>query len=182
MTTEKLIFETSIDGLYRRSLAGRLTPALIAELQTLGLDVTRPLPPALSRDVWYASVEATARHLYPSQGRADGLRELGRDMLRGIEETLWGKAFAPAVRLLGPRRLLKRVPANMKTTSNFSTGVLTELSPTSVRLEVDDNGTAPELFQGSLERILLWAGARAVDVTFEAPNPPAATFLIRWTE
>ncbi len=182
MTAEKLVFESALEGLYRRALRGKLTPELVAELKQLGLDLGRALPPAVPRDVWFASIELTVKHLYPATPRAEALRDLGGAMMRGIEETLFGKAMAPAVRLLGPRRLLKRLPANVKSANNFSTGVLTEVSANSMRFEVDDNGTAPELFQGSIEHMLRWAGATQVKVTVEPSTPPAASFLISWSD
>jgi uncharacterized protein (TIGR02265 family) len=182
MQTEKLVFESALEGLFARSLADRISPALVRELKALGLDLSRKLPPAVPRDIWFASLEATARHVYRDLPRAEGLRELGREMMRGMEHTAFGRAMAPVVRMLGPRRILKRVPANLKSANNFASGVLTELSPTAMQLDVDDNGTAPEVFQGSLERILLWAGAKSVEVTIDRWSPPAARFTIRWVE
>lgn len=182
MAPEKLVFESAVEGLFRKGVAEQISPALARELKALGLDLSRKLPPAVPRDLWYAALEATARHLYPAVSRAEGLRALGRVMMQGLEQTTFGRGMAPVVRMLGPRRILKRVPSNLKSSNNFSSGVLTELSPTSMQLDVDDNGTAPEVFQGSLERILLWAGAKSVEVTIDAWTPPAARFTIRWTE
>jgi uncharacterized protein (TIGR02265 family) len=179
---EKLVFESSIEGLFIRGLGARVTPALKAELKTLGLDLDRKLPPAVTRQVWYATIEAVVRHLYSGKPRDEAHRELGQRMMEGIEHTFFGKAMAPAVKLLGPRRLLKRVPANMKTANNFSIGVMTELSPTSMRLVVDDVGDAPNIFRGSLERMVAWAGGKNVNVTVDAPSLPVATYLVSWVD
>ena len=179
---EKLVFESAIEGLFIRGLGPRVTPALKAELKTLGLDLDRKLPPACTRTVWYATIAAVVRHLYPGSSPADAHRELGRMMMEGIELTLFGRTMAPAVKLLGPRRLLKRVPSNMKSSNNFSIGVMTELTPTSMKLVVDDVGDAPEIFQGSLERMVAWAGGRDVVVKVDAPALPVASYLIDWSE
>lgn len=99
---EKLVFESAIEGLFIRGLGPRVTPALKAELKTLGLDLDRKLPPACTRAVWYATIVAVVRHLYPGSSPADAHRELGRMMMEGIELTLFGRTMAPAVKLLGP--------------------------------------------------------------------------------
>ena len=179
---EKLVFESAIEGLFIRGLGTRVTTPLKAELKTLGLDLDRKLPPAVTRTVWYATIAAVVRHVFPSSTPAEAHRELGRMMMQGIELTLFGRTMAPAVKLLGVRRLLKRVPSNMRSSNNFSIGVMTELSPTSMRLMVDDVGDAPEIFQGSLERMVAWAGGKDVVVQVDAPRLPAATYLINWVE
>lgn len=179
---EKLVFESSIEGLFIRGLGERVTPQLKAELKTLGLDLDRKLPPAVTRQTWYATIEAVVRHLYPDLPRAEAHRDLGQRMMEGIEHTFFGRAMAPAVKMLGPRRLLKRVPANMKTANNFSIGVMTELAPTSMKLVVDDVGDAPEIFRGSLERMVAWAGGRDVQVAVDAPHLPVATYVVTWAE
>jgi uncharacterized protein (TIGR02265 family) len=179
---EKLVFESSIEGLFIRGLGDRMTGPLKAELKTLGLDLDRKLPPAVTRHVWFAAIDAIVRHVYGELPREEAHRELGRSMMEGIEHTFFGRAMAPAVRLLGPRRLLKRVPTNMKTANNFSIGVMTELGPTSAQLVVDDVGDAPHIFCGSLERMVTWAGGKNVKVSVEAPALPVATYLINWVE
>lgn len=179
---EKLVFESAIEGLFIRGLGERVTTELKGELRKLGLDLDRKLPPAVTREVWYASIDAVVRTLYAGQPRDEAHRDLGQRMMRGIEETFFGKTMAPAVKLLGPRRLLKRVPGNMKTSNNFSIGVMTELSPTSMKLVVDDVGDAPNIFRGSLERMVAWAGGKDVNVTVEAPSLPVATYVVTWVE
>lgn len=102
--------------------------------------------------------------------------------MHGTENTFPGRAIAPLVRRLGPRRFLKRLPRHMKVSNNFCSGVVTEVSPTSVRLEVSDVGDAPGIFVGSLERMVAWAGGSDVVVTMSAPSLPAATYGVSWVE
>jgi uncharacterized protein (TIGR02265 family) len=178
--SEQLVWESAVEGLYVRAVGARLTPALRAELKALGLDLGVKLPPGLSRDVWYACLHATARHLAPELPHAEGLRLLGRWTVEGIAHTFWGRAMSQAVALLGPRRLLLRFPSQMRSTNNYATGVVEELAPTHLKLEVSDAGDAPEMIQGSLEQLATWAGAHQVTVRIERPAPPAATYFITW--
>ena len=51
-----------------------------------------------------------------------------------------------------------------------------------MKLVVDDVGDAPEIFRGSLERMVAWAGGRDVQVAVDAPNLPVATYVVTWVE
>ncbi len=179
---EKLVFESSIEGLFVRGFGSEVTAPLKAELKTLGLDLDRKLPPAVTRQVWYATIEALVRHLYPGRTRDEAHRDIGQKMMAGIEHTFFGRTMAPAVKMLGPRRILMRVPANMKSANNFSIGVMTQLTPTSMQLVVDDVGDAPHIFRGSLERMVAWAGGKNVEVAVDAPSLPVATYVVSWVE
>jgi uncharacterized protein (TIGR02265 family) len=178
--TDKLVFATAVEGLYVKALAGRITPALKAALKSNGLDLDKPVPPALTRDAWYACLTQVVAHLYPTLPRDQAHRELGRLMTRGVSETFWGRAFAPAVRLLGAKRLLLRMPNQFKSTNNYAPGTTTDLGPTSVQLDVTDVGDAPCVLQGSLEELAQWAGASDVKVDVTFASPPRATYLITW--
>ena len=180
MNHEKVVWEAAVEGLFVRALATHMTPALRVELRTCGLDLDKKLPPGLPREAWYACLNATARQLFPELAREEGLRTIGRITVDGVADTFWGRAFAPAVQLWGPRRLLMRVPGQMKSTNNFATGQMTELGPTSLRLDVTDAGDAPEMMQGSLERLASWAGAHEVTITFTREAPPAVSYFIHW--
>src|SRR5258706_9528544 len=107
---EKLVFENAIEGLFVRGLGNKVTPGLRAELVTLGIDLSKKLPPAVSREAWYKALAAAARHCFPSLEREAALRAVGVVLMKGVEETFFGRAMAPMVRLLGTRRLLERVP------------------------------------------------------------------------
>jgi uncharacterized protein (TIGR02265 family) len=180
--SEPLVFETSIEALYVRALGARVTPKLKAELRTLGLDLDKKLPPAMGRDAWYRSIDLTARHLFPTRPLEDAHREMGNLLISGMSGTTFGKALAPVVKLLGVRRMLGRVPHNIKTANTFATASLVEEGPNALRLEVNDVGTAPQLMRGSMEGLLRWAGASTVEIEVKQTQPPAATYVIRWTE
>ena len=179
---EKLVFDTSLDGLFHRALSGKITPSLRDELKELGIDLGKKLPPAVSRDTWYRALSASARACFPGTEPRAALREVGVLMMKGIEETFFGRTMAPVVRMLGPRRILERVPKNMRSANNFAESTVTRLDDRALQLDVNDVGDAPEVMQGSLEEIARWAGAKTVDVAFTFERPPAARFTVRWTE
>lgn len=178
--SEKLVYESSIEGLFLKGLGNKVTPALRDDLKGLGIDLGR-IPKSVSRETWAAALDATARHLYPSLERKAALKQLGIVLMKGVEESFLGRTMARMVKFLGVKRLIERVPENMKSSNNFSSASVTSLSGNACRLDVNDIGDTPEVFQGSLEEMARWAGAKTVDVKFELPNPPAASFVIRWT-
>jgi uncharacterized protein (TIGR02265 family) len=178
---QKLVWESAVEGLFIRGVARRMTPALRDELRANGLDLSARLPPGLPSATWYACLNSAAKHLCPELSRAEAMRALGHLTIEGIAHTFWGKAFAPAAALLGPRRLLTRLPGQIRSTNNFAQGVLTEVSTNELKLEVSDVGDAPEMLQGSLERLASWAGAKEVQVTFTFEEPPTASYLVRWS-
>ena len=179
--TEKLVFELSLESLFIRGIRDLVTWQLKAELRTLGIDLDRKLPRSVSRETWYASLNLVVKHLFPEHPREEAHRLIGQRLMFGTENTFPGRAIAPMVRKLGPRRVLKRLPRNMRASNNFANGVITELSPTSVQLDVDDIGDAPGIFVGTLERMVAWAGGSDVVVTMKA-TPPSATYVVSWAE
>jgi len=179
---DKLVFHDSLEGLFHRGLQEKVTPSLRAELKALGIDLGKKLPPAVTRETWYRALGLCAGACFPSLQRGAALRELGVVLMKGVEETLFGRTMAPVVRMLGPRRLLERVPKNMKSSNNFAEGTVTHLGERELQLDVNDVGDAPEVMQGSLEEIARWAGAKTVEVAFTFDRPPAARFTVRWTE
>lgn len=180
--TDKLVFDASLEGLFLRGLGGTLAPALRDELKALGIDVSKKLPPAVTRETWYRALNSTARHTFPQLEHRAALREIGVVLVKGVQETFFGKTMAPVVRALGVRRLIDRLPKNMKTSNNFAEGKVTTLDATAVQFDVTDVGDAPEVMQGSLEQLVRWAGARTVQVEFTVTQAPAARYVVRWTE
>ena len=175
--TEKLVFELSLEGLFIRGIRDLITWQLKAELRTLGLDLDRKLPRSVPRDT-----AMVVKHLFPELPRDEAHRIIGQRLMHGTETTFPGRAIAPMVRKLGPRRFLKRLPRHMKASNNFCTGSITELTPTSVQLDVDDVGDAPGIFVGSLERMVAWAGGSDVVVSMNSSRPPAASYVVSWAE
>ncbi len=179
---DKLVFSSAIEGLYVKGLGARVTPTLKAALKQTGLDLDRPIPPGLGRDAWYAGLAEVVRHLYPAAPIDDAHQAIGRAMMEGVTETFWGRAMTPAVRLLGVKRVLLRLPSQMRATNNFSNGTVTVLGPTALELKVEDVGDAPGMLQGSLQQLALWAGAASATVEVDARALPAATYVVQWTE
>lgn len=179
--SEKLIFQSSIEALFHKALVGQVSDALKADLRGLGLDLDKPLPPAIGRDVWYEALERTARSLFVGVPREQAMWRLGSTLFKGLEDSLLGKALAPVARTLGPARLLKRVPHNIKSANNFAQSRYDELGPGEGLLWVSDVGTSPEFTAGTLDAMVRWAGAVDCVVAIERLDALACNFKLRWS-
>jgi uncharacterized protein (TIGR02265 family) len=178
--SEKLVFESSVEALFVRSLHDRTTPELKAALRAIGLDLDKKLPPAISRETWYRGIELVAKHAWKEFPREEALRAMGRRLIENLQHTLLGKTFSPVMRLLGPQRLMQRVPHNMKSANNFATATVEVKGPRELVIETTDVGDAPELFAGTLEALLHWAGESVANVEFVVTTSPAARYTVRW--
>jgi len=178
--TEKLIFQSSIEALFVKALHTQVPPALKTELRGVGFDLDKPLPPAVTRELWYDVLERTARALFPGKPLPDAMRALGGVLFKGLEDSLLGKAIGPLARALGPSKLLKRVPHNMKTANNFADGRYDDVGPGEGVLWISDVGTSAEFTAGTMDAMLKWAGAASASVTIEPQPAPAAQYRMKW--
>ncbi len=95
------------EGLFIRSL--QASGAFADALRDCGFDPSQPRA-LYSIEVWNAALEVAWRHRYPTLDREAAYRELGRQLCHGFLQTWAGKVVDMGLPLLGPERLLARVP------------------------------------------------------------------------
>jgi uncharacterized protein (TIGR02265 family) len=126
--------ETATDGMFRRALAGRITPQLQGELKQLGIDLDRPTLAAYSQAAWEGGVKRAAEQLFPGLPIEKAYFELGKLYMVGFQSTLVGKAVTQLGKLIGPERTLLRMERNQRTTNNYSVLRVEKLAATHFRL------------------------------------------------
>jgi uncharacterized protein (TIGR02265 family) len=96
------------EGLFIRSL--HASGAFADALRACGFDVSRPraLYPI---EVWNASLEVAWHHCYPGLDRESAYHELGRHLAQGFLQTRMGKVVEMGLPMLGPERLVTRIPS-----------------------------------------------------------------------
>lgn len=176
----KLIFDTAIEGLFLKALAGRLTPALVVELRRAGVDVEKPLLPAYPFEVWHAALHATVQALWPALPVNEGYRQLGRTLVLGYRETLIGRALEGIARLIGPERMLARMDKNIRGGDNHTRVTFSRVEKGVARLDVTDTTAYPTYFCGIFEAAAELAGAKEVKAEVVTPHPPGALIEVRW--
>jgi uncharacterized protein (TIGR02265 family) len=95
------------EGLFIHSL--RASGPFADALRASGFDVgkTKAIYPI---EVWNEALEVAWRHCYPGLSREAAYRELGRQLGEGFLKTWMGKVVDMGLPMLGPERLISRIP------------------------------------------------------------------------
>jgi uncharacterized protein (TIGR02265 family) len=176
----RVVFEHTVDGLFRVALGKRLSSAAHAALREAGLDLSRKLLPAYPLETWRAGVEVAVRDLYPEHSRAEGYRRIGHDVVDGLAQTTMGRAAVGVGRLLGPLRALRRMNHTFRSADNYVESRLTEHGPTRCDLWINEVLGQPTYYQGILEACLALAGAHGGQVEVLSQEGAGATYRLEW--
>jgi uncharacterized protein (TIGR02265 family) len=177
-----LVFEHTIEGLFRFSLRNRLSVPAWQALREAGLDLSKPLLPAYTYETWRRVLEITVADLYPALPRPEGWRHLGRDVVNGMIHTLMGRAMVGVARLLGPLRSLRRFNNTLRSADNYVESRLTELSATSCEVWLNEVMEQPSYYQGVIEACLTLAGARDIRTRVVGRDGRGAVIHVEWEE
>ncbi len=178
--SERLVFAHTVEGLFKRGVAGRISPELKEQLRLAGVDLERPLMPAYPLEIWSRCVALAARTLYPEDSRELGLRKLGERMVDGYLETAMGSAMFGLLRLLGPQRTLGRMQKNLRSANNYTEVRLTEVGPTEADLWLNEPGLMRYFMQGVLLAGLRGAGTPDVKVELRQFDENGVTYRVSW--
>lgn len=178
----RLVFEHTVEGLYRFSLRSRLSSQAWNGLRAVGIDLARPLLPAYSHETWKRALELTVVDLYPLVSREEGWRRLGQEVVNGMVHTVLGRAMVGVARLLGPLRSLRRLNNTLRSADNYVESRLTELSPTSCEVWINEVMGQPTYYQGILEACIALAGGKRARAHVVAREGAGARLHVEWEE
>ncbi len=178
---ERLVFQNTVEGLFARGLAGRVTPTLKEQLRQVGLDLDRPLLPAYPVETWSRCVALTARVLHPGEPEPEALGRVGERMVDGYLETTMGRAMFGVLRLLGPQRTLGRMQKNLRSANNYTEVRLTEVSPREADLWMNEPGPLRYFMKGVLLAGLRGAGTPDVRVELRHFDDASVTYRVSWS-
>ena len=181
-TQRRLVFEHTVEGLFRFSLRSRLSSQAWNGLRAVGIDLSKPLLPAYSDETWKRALELTVADLYPMLPREEGWRRLGREVVNGMVHTVLGRAMVGVARLLGPLRSLRRLNNTLRSADNYVESRLTELSPTSCEVWINEVMGQPSYYQGILEACIALAGGQRARVRVVAREGTGARLHVEWEE
>ena len=169
-TTENGLFE----GLFVRAL--NVSGPLEQELKAAGFDRQHPRPKYSSR-VFHDCLEIARRHHHPQLSRADGLRALGGAFFGGFRQTILGSVMTTALSLIGPRKLVPKIPGRMMRLRSDLRVQFEQRGPDEFVLSVQDPVEVGDFFAGALEKALQQAGAKSAKLT-STPGPGGWTLTI----
>ena len=183
MTRSPVVYSTSVEALFVRELGPRMPRRLRERLREVGLDLDRPLEPSYPLERWKGFVREAARELYPRLPPEDAYSHLGMAFMDGFLKTFIGKATMSVLRVMGPRRGLKRLSQNLRAGNNFSEVRWVEHGPTEVDIWLNDVFADHPAFAAALIcRGHTENGARDVRVDALDFDGTAATLRVRWAE
>ncbi len=141
---QRLVYSVWFESVLLRAYKSRMTPALTAALQQVGLDLTQPLKQTYTAAQRQDCARLLREHLFVGQSVEQVELELGHAVLSGFLETAIGKSFGDMFRQLGPRAFMKRVGDVMSSTSNYVSVESIERAPFrwEARIEGADFGPA----------------------------------------
>ncbi|MET0404783.1 MAG: DUF2378 family protein [Cystobacter sp.] len=122
-----------------------------------------------------------ARYLaYASLSDAEAYRILGRKLVEGFANTLLGRVAAAGLPMLGPSRVVERLPRYLSMMGRPELQVQNVSMGERVRrVTVPDTYNPPELIAGALEVALEYAHAQPI-VHVEDRSPQGFRLLVRW--
>lgn len=166
-----------MEGLFVRGLRaeGRLAEGLLS----LGYDMKKP---DLDYSVltWQRCVNLARQELYGQMSDEEAYRLLGRKLVLGFMETLVGRVASVAMPMIGPARVIDRLPRYLAMMGRGEVEVtITPVGERARRVHLPDRYNRPDFLAGCLEVSLEHANARPI-VTVEERTPDGYRLLLRW--
>ena len=177
LATQPRIPSSVFEGLFVRGLEpnSQLARALGAE----GYD---PRCPEIDYpvQVWKRCV-ALARDLaYGELSDADAYRILGRKLTQGFADTLVGRVAAVALPMIGPARVVERLPRYLAMMGRPDLEVqLVSVGERARRITIPDTHNRPEFIAGALEVALERAHVQPI-ISVEDRSHLGFRLLVRW--
>ncbi|MCP3136303.1 DUF2378 family protein [Pyxidicoccus xibeiensis] len=183
-TEQRLVYVQVVEGLLQHGLHGKVSPRLKQRLKKAGIDLDRPLLPAYPVPLWTHCLSVIAEETFPGMPREEAFRLLADAHVQGYGRTVIGRAVYGVMRLLGPRRLVHRLPQTLRSTDNYTEVELTERGPTTYEMRMNSALDSPGYVEALFESMLRVGGAEAPKVTklHTDAAAPSTTFLLTWTE
>jgi len=176
---EKLVFEHTLESLLR-TLEQPYTPAQIAELDALGINLSKPLLPGYSAEVYAGLIDLVTRQRWPELPREQGHFEAGRAFIQAYSETLLGRALSGLLRTIGPHRVLERMSRTFRSANNFTETRLRKVGPASYELWFNF-ASRPPFFAGMVHEVLTRCGVKQPEVKLIAgAEGTEVTFHVSW--
>ncbi len=181
---QRLVYVQVVEGLLQHGLHGKVSPRLKQRLRQAGIDLDRPLMPAYPVPLWMHCLSVIIEETYPGVPREQAFRQLAETHVQGYGRTVIGRAVYGVMRLLGPRRLVQRLPQTLRATDNYTEVELLERGPTTYEMRMNSALDTPGYVEALFEAMMRVGGAESPKVTQThwSPDVPTSTYLLTWAE
>ncbi|WP_404366229.1 DUF2378 family protein [Corallococcus coralloides] len=179
---QRQVYVQVVEGLLQHGLKGQVSPRLRERLRHAGVDLDRPLLPLYPVPVWTRCLEIIVEEVYPDVPRVEGYTRLARAHVEGYGATLLGRAVMGVMRVLGPRRMVQRLPEVLRGTDNYTEVTLVERGPAHFELSLNSSLGAPGYVEALFEGLLASGGAKAPSVTKVHDDGDSSTYALTWIQ
>ena len=176
---DHLVFSHTLEVLFRKTLAGLITPSIEARLCKVGVDLSKPLDPAYPMRVFDDAIEVIAVHAMSERAMADALRKVGELQVESFKQTFIGAATFQFLKLLSLPRFLGRMTQSWRQANNFVEATVAPQPDGSLKVRVNDVGRFPEVIQGVLSAAIKAAGHKVI-VSIGARDGLACEYELRF--
>ena len=180
MTTKRLVFRHTVEGLFGVAFGDAITPALKEKLREKGLDLDR-LAAAYPAEVYGAAFHLLREHVHPGVDEQTAGIAMGERFLEGYFSTVMGSLLKTILRVLPVQSVVERTPKSLETGTNF---IKARVQPLGVRLYevwMSDYSTSPAFLMGVVGRMVRIAGGKDVSVQLAKQEGSQLTFRLSWS-
>lgn len=180
MPEEKVVYKEAIQNILDANRA-RLGPRIRDRLRSEAGIEEGALKPSYGVPTHDAVVKILAQELHPGQPLDTALYEVGRAMLNNYGKGVVGRTLFSLIRMVGPMRMIKRIPGYYRMTNNYAEVTIDVTGPTSYELEHNDVGAIPHFWRGTMQGSgdVIGLAGHAVDLL--RYDGQRARFKISWT-
>ena len=166
-----------MEGLFVRGI--KADGGLIERLRALGYDPRRP-EVTYPITTYQKCISAARYELYPHLSDEEAYRTLGRTLANGFLETLVGKVVGVAMPMIGPARVVERIPRYVSVMGRPEMVVrITLAGDRGRRVHFGDTYNHPDFMAGNLEVALERASATPT-VVVEERSAEGYRLFARW--
>ncbi|NNC16448.1 DUF2378 family protein [Corallococcus exiguus] len=179
---QRQVYVQVVEGLLQHGLRGQVSPRLRERLRQAGVDLDRPLLPLYPVPLWARCLEIVVEEVYPGLPQAEGFARLARAHVEGYGATLLGRAVMSVMRVLGPRRMVQRLPEVLRGTDNYTEVTLVERGPAHFELHFNSSLKGPGYVEALFEALLTAGGAKAPLATKLYDDGERTEYSLTWTQ
>ncbi|QSQ24596.1 DUF2378 family protein [Pyxidicoccus parkwayensis] len=140
-----------VEGLFVRALPA--DPDFHAALRAVGVDVEKLLP-HYPVEVWQEAMAVARQHFHAGQPRPQADWQLGRAFARGFLETLVGRVIAVTLPMLGPARLVERIPRHLTMGRADMRATVEPLGERERQVRIEARHPLPDFMAGCIELMM----------------------------
>ena len=152
----------------------------VEALRGIGVHLDK-LEPEYPLELWQAALQLIGQRCFPALAPEQAQFELGRALGRGYKDTLLGRVVAAAAPMLGPARVLQRLPGVVNS-SRRGRGIeakIEELGPRERRMVIVADKPMPDFYAGLFHEALATARVTPTVEVAERGHD-GFTLAIRW--